>query len=153
MDQNDTNQVTDQPQTDAAQADTSQSDQQQSKSDPAQQDGQQTDTAPQADAEVDATQTPDQSQDNASASAAQQPVNYVQDVGGDLIGLLDEIEGDENLIQTVADEMALDKENVKTILTGLLDKIDKGQVTAEELALIMAAPVVDELSDEQEERK
>jgi hypothetical protein len=152
MDPNDSNQVTDQPQSDAAQTDANQ--QQSVPADPVQQDNpsaesadatQQTDSAPSDEPATDQTQPDDQ---QAAGTSDVQAGSYIDDVGGDMIGLLDEIEEDENLIQMVADEMALDKEKVKTILTGLLDKIDKEQITVEEIALIMAATVADELPEE-----
>lgn len=74
--------------------------------------------------------------------------NYITNVGESLIDLLDDIQGDDSLIQVVAKEMSLEPEKIKSILTPLLDKIDKGQITMEELALLMAAPVVDDASDE-----
>ena len=58
--------------------------------------------------------------------------------------MLDEISDDENLLQMVATEMQLDKEKVKKILVKLLEKIDKEEITYEELALIMASTVADE---------
>jgi hypothetical protein len=70
--------------------------------------------------------------------------DYIEEVGGDMIGLLDEVNGDDTLIQKVADEMELDKDKIKSILTPLLHKIDQGQITVEEIALIMASTVVDE---------
>jgi len=119
----------------------------------------QTPAAPQADQTVSTDQqtpaadqtAPAQQTDQAATDdpAAAPGGNYIEDVGGDLIDLLDEIEADDNLIAAVATEMQLDKDRVKTILTGLLDKIDKEQVTEEEIALIMAAPVIDELPTEQ----
>ena len=51
--------------------------------------------------------------------------SYVEDIGDNLIDLLDEINEDENLLQMVANEMEIDKEKVKGILTNLLDKIDQ----------------------------
>jgi hypothetical protein len=88
-------------------------------------------------------------QQNANTGNVQQPINYVDDVGGDMIGLLDEINDDDKLVQEVADEMQLEKEKVKSILAGLLNKIDQGQVTAEEIALMMAATVADQLAEEE----
>ena len=70
-----------------------------------------------------------------------------EDIGDNLIDLLDEINEDENLLQMVANEMELNKEKVKGILTKLLDKIDQEQITTEELALIMASTVADEASN------
>jgi len=132
MDQNDTTQTTDQQQTATPQAD-----QTQTPPELVPQDGTTT-PAP------DATQT--QPADQAAPAVAPQD-NYIENVGGDMIGLLDEINGDEELIQKVADEMRLDKEKVKTILAGILNKIDQGQLTAEDFALVMASTVADELTE------
>jgi hypothetical protein len=75
--------------------------------------------------------------------------SYAEDIGDKLIYLLDDINSDENLLQMVANEMELDKEKVKGILTKLLDKIDQEQITTEELALIMASTVADETSNQE----
>jgi len=157
MDPNDSNQTTNPPQTDAAQPDESQADQPQAASNPVLQDdtsAQQPDpnSLDEANTPIPSVPAADQTQPtdltNTDTANAPQEGNYIDDVGGDMIGLLDEINEDENLIQKVADEMQLDKEKVKSILTGLLNKIDQGQVTAEELAIIMAATVADELTEE-----
>lgn len=79
-------------------------------------------------------------QDNPEQAAA----DYIENVGESLIDLMDEVNSDDNLIKIVADEMKLDEVKVKSILTTLLDKIDKEQITVEELAFIMAVTVVDE---------
>ena len=81
---------------------------------------------------------------DSSVVNASETSNYIDDVGYSLISLLDQINSDEKLIQTVANEMRLDTNNVKSILAPLLSKIDQGQITLEELALITAAPVVAE---------
>jgi hypothetical protein len=105
-------------------------------------------TAPQTDAvplssELTANPTP------IDTDGTQPDTSYVDDVGESLMDLLDDINSNENFIQIVANEMQLDPEKVKSFLSGLLDKIDKEQITIEELALIMAAPVVDEPSQSQ----
>ena len=87
----------------------------------------------------------------ATADQQTQAPDYIEDVGGDMIGLLDEISGDDTLVQKVADEMELDKEKVHGILTPLLNKIDQGQITVDEIALIMASTVVDEDTNTEEE--
>jgi hypothetical protein len=93
-----------------------------------------------------AVQQPDTTaQTSPDATSASVGGSYIEDVGEDLIDLLDEINEDENLVQAVADEMKLDKERVKGILTKLLTKIDQGQITEDELALIMASTVADEV--------
>lgn len=73
--------------------------------------------------------------------------NYIEDVGNSVLELLDDIDSDEKLQQIIAGEMRLDASTVKSILTGLLDKVDQGQITKDELALLMAAPVVDDISE------
>jgi len=70
--------------------------------------------------------------------------DYVENVGGSLLDLMDEVNEDDNLIQLVADEMKIDVTKAKSILTTLLDKLDKEQITMEELAFIMAVTVADE---------
>ena len=74
---------------------------------------------------------------------------YVEDIGGGIIDLLDDINEKENLLEIVADEMELDKERVKGTLAKLLDKIDQEQITSEEIALIMASTIVDEASNKE----
>jgi hypothetical protein len=109
----------------------------------------QTNTSPQdaPDQTPTAQQANPATQNDAPAAAA--PGNYIEDVGEDLIDLLDEIEANDNLIDIVANEMSLDKDRVKSILTKLLDKIDQEQITAEEIALIMASTAVDEVPAEE----
>jgi len=107
----------------------------------------------------DDSQTTNPPSSDANTTAQNQPANqansaapdYIEDVGGDMIGLLDEINEDDTLVQKVADEMELDKEKVRGILTPLMNKIDQGQITVDEIALIMASTVVDEETNEQEE--
>lgn len=78
----------------------------------------------------------------------QAPVtDYVNEVGEDLIDLLDEISEDNNLLQVVANEMKLDPTKVQSMLASVLDKIDKEQITTEDLALIMASTAADETPD------
>jgi len=89
-------------------------------------------------------------QQNTNTGEDSEQENYDENVGGDAIGLLDEISTDQHLLQEVADEMQLDPEKVTSILTTLLDKIDQGQVTAEEIALILASTVADELTNDEE---
>jgi ubiquinone biosynthesis protein Coq4 len=105
-----------------------------------------------------ANEVPNQSQTANQSSTATpdqqtQPLDYIEDVGGDMIGLLDEINEDDALVQKVADEMQLDKEKVRAILTPLLNKLDQGQITIDEIALIMASTIVDEEIDTEEENK
>jgi len=138
MDQNDTTQTTDQQQTDTRQADATQSDQTQTLAEP----------VPQNLATTPATDPAQTQPANQTAPAVASKNDYIENVGGDMIGLLDEINGDDKLIQEVATEMNLDKEKVKTILAGILSKIDQGQLTAEDFALIMASTVADELTEE-----
>ena len=110
-----------------------------------------TEAATQSDQNVDQPQQTTASSESVAptspvtSNTTQNQGNYIEDVGEDLIDLLDEISEDENLLKAVADEMQLDKERVKGILTGLLTKIDQGQITDEELALIMASTVADEV--------
>jgi hypothetical protein len=101
-------------------------------------------------ASVDQTQPADQGQPQTPAAddSTVQEGNYIEDVGGSVIDLLDDIDGSDNLVKIVANEMRLDDQRVRTILSGLLAKIDQNQLTIEELALIMAAPVVDEVDDQ-----
>lgn len=91
-----------------------------------------------------------ESQQNVEGEDETQPGNYAEDVGGDQIGLLDEISGSDQLLEEVAEEMQLDKESVRTILTGLLNKIDQGQITTEEIALILASSIADELTNDED---
>jgi hypothetical protein len=70
---------------------------------------------------------------------------YINDVGEDLIDLLDEISENDTLLQAVAGEMKLDANKVKSMLASVLDKIDNEQITTEDIALIMAATVADEV--------
>jgi hypothetical protein len=107
-------------------------------------------TVPQSNPTATPTPTPDinsqqiVNQTQTSSDITQQAEGYVEEVGGSLLDLMDEVSTDDTLIQTVADEMKLDINKVKSILTTLLDKIDKDQITIEELAFIMAVTVVDE---------
>ena len=94
-------------------------------------------------------QTTDDQQATATSDVPE-PENYIENVGGDEIGLLDEISTNDQLLQEVADEMQLDTEKVKSILSTLLDKIDQGQITTEEIALILASTVADELTNDEE---
>lgn len=80
---------------------------------------------------------------DASTDNPAQTASYIEAVGESTVSLLDDISADESLIQIVATEMKLDTSRVKSTLAALLDKIDKEQITTEELALIMAASVVD----------
>ena len=73
--------------------------------------------------------------------------DYVNEVGEDVIDLLDEISEDNNLLQLVAQEMQLDPTKVQSMLASVLDKIDKEQITTEDLALIMASTAADETTD------
>jgi len=70
--------------------------------------------------------------------------DYITNVGEQLIDLLTDISLSDEAKQKVADTMRLPVPQVTAILDRLLDKIDNGQVTAAELALIMTAPVADE---------
>jgi hypothetical protein len=70
--------------------------------------------------------------------------DYITNVGEQLIDLLTDISLSDEAKQKVADTMRLPVPQVTAILDRLLDKIDSGQVTAAELALIMTAPVADE---------
>jgi hypothetical protein len=70
--------------------------------------------------------------------------DYITNVGERLIDLLTDISLSDEAKQKVADTMRLPVPQVTAILDRLLDKIDNDQVTAAELALIMAAPVADE---------
>lgn len=88
-------------------------------------------------------------QANPSAESQTQPADYIEDVGGDMIGLLDEINENDALIQKVADEMQFDKEKVRSMLASLLNKIDQEQITEGDIALIMASTVADELTEEE----
>ena len=97
---------------------------------------------------TDVTQTTPTTEPNQAVAPASIEGSYIEDVGEDLIDLLDEINEDENLTEAVAKEMRLDKESVKAILAKLLAKIDQGQITEDELALIMASTVADEVLDE-----
>ena len=93
--------------------------------------------------------TQDNSNPQADTDTSLTDESYIENIGDSLIDLLDDIDEDENLLQVVADEMELDKERVKGILTTLLDKIDQEQITSEELALIMASTVADEASNKE----
>lgn len=85
-----------------------------------------------------------QEQNSTPSSDVPQDANYIENVGGSLLDLIEEVNSNDNLIQIVADEMKLDVNKIKSIITGLLDKVDNGQLTTEELAFIMAVTVVDE---------
>lgn len=73
--------------------------------------------------------------------------DYVTNVGGSLVDLLTDISLSETRQQKVADTMRISVEEGKALLHGLLDKIDKEELTRAELALIMTAPVADETSE------
>jgi hypothetical protein len=91
------------------------------------------------------TQT--QTQTNSDTNSEEEDENYTEDFGNYIIELLDDISADENLTQKIANKMGLDKEETTEILENILQKIDDEQITPEELALIMTAPIVDERSD------
>lgn len=95
-------------------------------------------------------QSTDQTQPNNAdpIDTLQAQDDYVENVGGSVIDLLEDVNENEDLVQMVAEEMRLDEAKLKSILSPLLDKIHNGQITIDELALIMAAPVVDEEPDE-----
>jgi len=78
---------------------------------------------------------------------AAQTGDYVENVGGSVVDLLNDVNESDDLVQIVANEMRLDNNKVKSLLGTLLNKINQGQITMEELALLMAAPVVDEPSE------
>ena len=88
-----------------------------------------------------------QAEDTIQQPAASQPEDYIENTGGSVIDLLEDVNENDDFIQVIAQEMRLDSEQVKAILTPLLDKIQQGQITMEELALIMTAPIVDELPE------
>ena len=150
-------QSSNQPPSDQGQTDTDTQSVQTPPVEPNAQDATTTDTPAPTDQET-ATQsspTPTVSNDQESQQTVEgkdeiESENYVENVGGDQIGLLDEISGSDQLLGEVAEEMLLDKEKVKAILTGLLNKIDQGQITTEEIALILASTVVDELGSDEE---
>jgi len=156
MDQNNQDPSANQPQQDAGQSIQPPVDQPQQPDnfDPAAQNGEPQPPAPTPDAEAQSAaqqQPADQLEENQpQANATPKAADYIEDVGGSVVDLLDDIEESDELVDVVAKEMKLDSQKVKTILGGLLDKIDQGQITIEELALIMAAPVVDEVQDEQQ---
>lgn len=79
----------------------------------------------------------------ANTIPATQQASYIEDMGGSLIILLQQINTNDELLAEVATEMELDTTKTKVILTNFLDKINHGQITQEDLALIMAAPVVE----------
>jgi hypothetical protein len=88
-----------------------------------------------------------QSADQAVQDPAAVDGNYINEVGEDLIDLLDEISENNELLQVVASEMQLDTNKVQSMLASVLDKIDKEQITTEDIALIMAATAADETPD------
>jgi hypothetical protein len=156
-DQNSTNTpVNDQP-ADVPQADANQMDQSQ---EPAQAAPVQDDTQPAQDFPVDQPQQTDQTQSQPAPDYNQPQENaqpapvpegddaqvgdYIENVGGSVIDLLNDVNESDELVQIVANEMRLDNAKVKILLASLINKINQGQVTMEELALLMAAPVVDE---------
>jgi len=112
--------------------------------------GQQVESPIPANEPTDQAQPEDQGQPGTQAAddSTVQEGNYIEDVGGSVLDLLDDIDESDDLVKIVAKEMRLDDQRVRTILSGLLTKIDQNQLTIEELALIMAAPVVDEVDDQ-----
>lgn len=74
--------------------------------------------------------------------------DYIEDLGEDLIDFLDDMEGNENLLQNIASDMGIEKERARSILTKLLDKIDQEQISTEELALIITAIGAGAISEE-----
>jgi len=116
-------------------------------------------TTSQSDEGQNAESTPEDTNSNSEQLASQiqpaeeaaQDEDYIENVGGSVIDLLEDIENNEDFIQVVAQEMQLDVNAVKSILTPLVDKIHQGQISIEELALIMAAPVVDEVTENPED--
>jgi hypothetical protein len=104
-----------------------------------------------ADAQSDVSQQPRPSVDPSVAqppqeqqAQQQQQGDYITNVGRSMVDLLTDISLSDELTKTVADTMRLTVGQVTEILEGLLDKVDNEQVTEEELALIITAPVVDE---------
>lgn len=69
---------------------------------------------------------------------------YIDNTGGSFIDLLQEITDDPALQQKVATEMHMDLPTFQTLLTTLFNKVTQGQITKEELSLLMTAPMIDD---------
>lgn len=74
---------------------------------------------------------------------ANDDASYVVKVGRSMVDLLTDISVSDTSKQQIAEEMKLSVDQVNTICTKLLDKIDNGDITEEDLAFLMTAPIAD----------
>lgn len=71
---------------------------------------------------------------------------YIANTGGAMITLLKEISENSKFSQRVAEEMGLSVAQCTQLVSTIIKKINQGQITADELAVMMTAPIIDELS-------
>lgn len=81
-------------------------------------------------------------------SVASQPIQdaatYIDNTGGSFMDLLQEISQDPTAQQEIATEMHMDLPRLQATLATILGKINQGQITKEELSLLLTAPMIDE---------
>jgi hypothetical protein len=86
--------------------------------------------------------TNDQFVENTSDNQ-QSEEDYILNVGQSMIDLLTDISNSDVRKQKIATEMRISVEQVTTICDRLLEKIDSGELTEEDLAFLITAPIAD----------
>ncbi|GIW61436.1 MAG: hypothetical protein KatS3mg089_0288 [Patescibacteria group bacterium] len=94
-------------------------------------------------------QTNDQVVENTSVNP-QTEEDYITNVGQSMIDLLTDISNSDVRKQKIATEMRISIEQVTTICNRLLDKIDSGELTEEDLAFLIASPIADASLNQEE---
>ena len=94
--------------------------------------------------ETSVTPLADEAQSVSQPTDATQEENYIDNVGGSMIELMQDIAADEALKAQVAEEMRIDITAFNSILTEVSKKIEQQQLTKEVIALLLAASVVEE---------
>lgn len=76
--------------------------------------------------------------------------DYILNVGQSMIDLLTDISNSDVRKQKIATEMRISVEQVTTICDRLLEKIDSGELTEEDLAFLITSPIADTAPTQQE---
>ncbi len=76
--------------------------------------------------------------------------DYILNVGQSMIDLLTDISNSDVRKQKIATEMRISVEQVTTICDRLLEKIDSGELTEEDLAFLITSPIADNAPTQEE---
>lgn len=94
--------------------------------------------------EIPSVEQVDTSSEAVEESTEDAPTNYIENMGGSLVDLLEQVNTSPDLVATLAKEMHLEHDATQTILETFLDKVHNGTITKEELALALTAPILEE---------